>query len=40
MEDKWFFHDDEQAEILVEVAHIVWTLLLKEVVDIVMTGGK
>ena len=32
MEEKWFFHDDEESEILVELSHIVWTLLIKEVV--------
>ena len=30
MEEKWFFHDDEEAEILVELSHIVWALLIKE----------
>lgn len=29
MEEKWFFFDDEETEVLMELSHLIWGMILK-----------
>lgn len=40
MDEKWYFHDDEQAEILMELSHIIWAVLAKEAVKEIASIGR